>query len=339
MTMSRLQINYFQRRPREGFSFSLESIFEDVRNRLSDQIIARVYLCRCYNDGYYTKFINILEAAFRHKKGINHITGEVHFLNLLMKTKNVLLTIHDCGMMGRKKGLSKKIVKWLYLVAPIRKAAVVTAVSETTKREIIHYTGCDPEKIKVVPVAVDPLYKPSPKLFNSLKPVVLHIGTGPNKNLPRLIEALAGISCHLKIIGKLSDEHFNALNEHRIDYSNAYNISNEELLENYRGCDIMAFVSTFEGFGMPIVEANAVERVVVTSSTSSMPEVASNAACLVDPYDVQSIRNGILRVISDEAYRDGLIENGRINKRRFDADLIANQYFDLYKIIAGGQAL
>ena len=328
---NKIAVNFFQRRPRSGFSFSVEFIFEDIRKRLADKIVANLFLSRCYNDGFYTKIINIIEAAFRQNKDINHITGEVHFLNLLMNKRRVLLTILDCGMMPRKKGLAKKIVNWLYLSAPVKKANIVTAISEVTKQEIIHYTKCNPDKIRVIPVAVNPNFQPAPKTFNKEKPVVLHIGTGFNKNLMRLIEALKGIDCHLTIVGKLNEEYLEMLKVNDVEYSNEYNISNDRLLEKYLECDIMVFVSTFEGFGMPIVEANAVERVVVTSNISSMPEVAGKAACLVDPYNVAAIRSGILKVINDDTFREGLIHNGRVNKLRFEPGKIAEMYYDLYK--------
>jgi glycosyltransferase involved in cell wall biosynthesis len=326
----KIHVNFFQRRPRKGFSFSVEYIFEDIRKRLADKIVATVYISRCYNDGYYTKIVNIIEAAFRREADVNHITGEVHFLNLLMKKENVILTVLDCGVMPRKKGLARKIVKWLYLTAPVNRSKYVTAISEVTKQEIIGYTNCNPDKIHVIPVAIDPLYIPFPKAFNKNKPCILHIGTGFNKNLLRLIESIEGINCRLSIIGKLSDEHLKALKENNIEYENEYNISNERLFEKYKECDIVAFVSTFEGFGMPIVEGNAVERAVVTSNVSSMPEVAADAACLVDPYDVRSIKGGILKVIEDDIYREKLISNGKLNRLRFDADAVAAMYHDLY---------
>lgn len=327
----KIKVVFFQRRPRQGFSFSLEYIFDDIRNRLKNKIDAEIKISKYFNDGYFTKFYNIVEAGFRQGKSINHITGEMHFLNLLMNRKRNILTILDCGMMERKTGLAKVIVKWLYLTLPIKKTRFITAISEITKQQIIYYTNCPASLITVIPVAVDPIFKPQPKVFNQTKTNILHIGTGPNKNLFRLIEALDGINCELTIIGKLGDEMIEKLKRHSIEYNNAVGISQAELLQKYLNCDILAFISTFEGFGMPIIEANCIERVVLTSNISSMPEVAGNAACLVDPYDVDDIRKGILKLISNEPYRTQLIENGKKNRLRFDGEKIAASYFELYQ--------
>lgn len=330
---NKINVTFFQRRPRVGFSFSIEAIFNDVRKRLRDRINVSIRTCRFYNDGILTKLYNIVEAGFRQGNCINHITGEVHFLNLLMKRRTVLLTIHDCGFVHRKRGFSRRFVTLLYLTLPVRKSKFITAVSEQTKQQIITYTHCDPEKIVVIPVAVNEYFQPHPKTFNETKPVILQIGTSYNKNLLRLIEALKNISCHLIIVGKLTAEHLNALQAHNIEYSNEYNISNERLLQKYIECDILSFVSTFEGFGMPIVEANIIERVVITSDISSMPETANDAAHFVDPFNVDDIRKGIITLITDKLYREKLLQNGRENRKRFNADNIANLYFKVYKMM------
>ncbi len=329
----KIEVTFFQRRPHEGFNFSLEYIFNDIRERLKDQITATVKICGLHNNGYLTKLYNIVEAGLRQSKTVNHVTGELHFLNILMKKSTVVLTVLDCGMVHRKKGLAKWFIKSLYLSWPVKQSHYITSISEETKQEIIKYTGCNPNKIIVIPVAVNDIYQPYPKTFNESKPVILHIGTGYNKNLMRLIKALQGIPCHLTIVGKLEQNYLHSLRENKIDFSNEYNISNERLLEKYRECDILSFVSTFEGFGMPIVEANAVERVVITSNISSMPEVANDAACLVNPLEADDIRKGILKIIHDREYRSQLIEKGRVNKQRFNADVIANSYFAVYQKI------
>ena len=124
------------------------------------------------------------------------------------------------------------------------------------------------------------------------------------------------------------------LESNRIVYKSNMDLTDEEMVEKYKQADIIAFVSTYEGFGMPIIEGNAVGRVVVTSNILSMPEVAGNAAHLVNPYDVKSIRSGILKVIEEDAYRAELIENGFGNRKRFESSSIANQYYEIYKGLA-----
>lgn len=325
------EVQLFLRKPRPAFNFSFEQIFDDLQKRLGQKVNFSVIHCPLFNAGPFSMVINLLYAAFAQRKGLRHITGELHFLNLLMPRKKVLLTIHDCGMVYRKQGLARWLVNLVYLRWPVRRATIITTVSNTTKQEVIRLSGASSADIRVIPVAVNAIFQPYPKAFASDKPVILHIGTAPNKNLNRLIEALAGIRCHLRIIGRLEAQHHEALAKHGISWSNGYNLSQSEMLREYQACDILAFVSTFEGFGMPIVEANCVERVVVTSNISSMPEVAGNAACLVDPFSVPTIRAGILKVIEEEHYRSALIENGRINKLRFDPDSIAGQYYEVYK--------
>jgi glycosyltransferase involved in cell wall biosynthesis len=82
---------------------------------------------------------------------------------------------------------------------------------------------------------------------------------------------------------------------------------------------------------MPIIEANTVGRVVITGNTSSMPEIAGNAAHIVDSYRVEEIRSGIMRLIQDDTYREQLIQNGYENCKRFDKEKIATQHYELYR--------
>lgn len=270
--------------------------------------------------------------AFFYRRDVNHITGDVHYINLLFPAHNTLLTVHDCGILKHLTGIRFKMVKRIWFTFPARHAAWITVNSEATKQDLLKYIHYDPDRIKVIYICVGDQYKPYDRVFNTTKPVILQVGTAANKNLNRIIPALEGIPCRYIIIGRPGEEIKSLLAKHVIDYQCIERaLSEDELLREYQNCDILSFVSTLEGFGMPIVEANAVGRAVLTANTSSMPEIAGDAAHLVDPYDIEGIRAGFMKIISDTGYRNQLIQNGFRNVRRFDKHHIAEQYFSLYR--------
>lgn len=271
--------------------------------------------------------------ARRHQGDINHVTGDVHYITCFLNRRRTILAIHDCEILERTSGVKGWILWALWFWLPEKRCRAIVAVSEETKSAILSYLGCDPDKIVVIHDPVTDLFQPSPKPFSKKRPRLLQIGTKNNKNLDRVAEALRGLACDLVIVGPLSDSQRKTLNVNGIAYVNRRGLSDLELLDEYVTSDVLVFASTYEGFGLPIVEANAVGRPVVTSKISSMPEVAGDSACFVDPFDVSSIRNGIRRVIEDSEYREQLILKGFSNWKRFHPERISAQYAELYRKI------
>ncbi|MDJ1484993.1 glycosyltransferase family 1 protein [Cytophagaceae bacterium YF14B1] len=324
-----MKVVFFQRNPGTKL-FSIEILFKSIRNSLPSFIEATTIVSSKVNSGITKKLYNILEVLFRPQGDINHVTGDVHYLTFFLKKNKTILTIHDINLMYSTNALKKAVHRWFWLKIPMYRSGMVTVISQTTKNELLKHVDYPEDRIRVIYNCISPHFTPHPKAFTKSKPVLLHIGVKPNKNLSRLIPALEGISCALRIIGQPSSDMLALLEKHRIDYSWKSNLTDEEVLQEYIQSDMLVFVSTFEGFGLPIVEANMVERPVVTSNISSMPEIADNAACLVDPFDISSIRKGILRVIEDDEYREQLLENGRVNRERFTPRSIAHLYSELY---------
>jgi glycosyltransferase involved in cell wall biosynthesis len=229
------------------------------------------------------------------------------------------------------KGLKYNIFKYFWYTIPNNRTAKFTAISQATKDDVIKYTECKENKVSVVYVSINSQFSKKEKLFNASEPRILQIGTAPNKNIERLLDALKGIPCELVILGKVQPNILETLKSYKIKHEIIdRRLSDEEVVMEYQKCDILTFVSTLEGFGMPIVEANAVGRVVITGNVTSMPEVAGNAAHLVDPFSIEDIRNGLLKLINDTSYRNLLIDNGYTNCQRFKIETITKEYESLY---------
>jgi glycosyltransferase involved in cell wall biosynthesis len=267
------------------------------------------------------------------KADIYHVTAAINYIVLLLPRKKTVLTVPDIGhYMSELKSIKRWIYKWLWLILPIRAARGVTAISEETSRNIVKHLHIAGNRcIEIIECCHSAILKPVKKPFADGCPVVLQVGTQPYKNVPRLVEALKGLRCHLVLIGSLDDEIKQKLARNGVSYENHVGITHEEIYKRYVECDIVSFVSLSEGFGVPIIEAQAVGRPLITADISPLCDVAGAGACLVDPLDVSQIRAGIQRIIGDETYRNQIIECGFQNVSRYSPATISSQYLALYK--------
>jgi glycosyltransferase involved in cell wall biosynthesis len=306
---------------------------EEVFNILIKEIQGIIQVELPYSGASWLNIYKNIRFAKQNKNGVNHITGDTHYIAIVLG-KQTILTIHDVGSAKQKNRIKNFFVKIVWFWLPALCVSKITVISEFTKNELSSMVPFAKQKIQVIPNPVNPKITYIKQAFNSVCPVILHIGTKENKNLPRTINALINISCKFIIIGNLSPEQRELLNQSQMNYENYFDLDYSEIVNWYNKCDIVSFPSTYEGFGVPVLEGNAAGRPVVAGDIPSIREVAGNAVCLVNPYSVESIRNGFQKIIKDVGYRELLVLNGFENIKRFSPNKIAGQYKKLYKEVA-----
>ena len=333
--MTTLQVTYFQRKRRIS-SYSLEFVFENLRHLLNGHVQPCVRIAPFLSNGLFRRLAIMLDAKL-HEGMINHVTGDINFACILLRSKRTVLTILDVGDAHSRHGIRGVLLRAIWYRLPSHRCAIVTTISEASKQDIVQITGCKPEKVVVIPIGVSEIFTNCPERDRNAAPRILQVGTSPNKNLKRVVAALRSIECTLVIIGELDADQRDYLRRSEIRYENHVSLTTEELFAEYCNASLVVFASLYEGFGMPIVEAQSVGRAVITSDTSSMPEVAGKGACFVDPTSVDSIRHAILKVLNDERYRGELVRQGLVNVARFDARQVAREYLAIYEKIAKNQ--
>lgn len=279
--------------------------------------------------GIFSILFNLIFLT-RFKNGLFHITGDVHYAILALPKDRTILTIHDLVFLHTYKGLRRRLLKWIFLDLPVKKAKYITTISEKSKQEILDYTNCDPEKILVIPNPVDPIFSTSTSSTSSTSSTILFLGTKPNKNLEISIAALFGLDIHLRIIGELSRKQKEMLGKFNIQYSSDFSISPEQLASEYSNADIILFPSTYEGFGLPVIEGFQAGKPVITSNISPMKEVAGDGALLADPTSIASIRDHVIKLLADQQLQTQLVAAGKEKVKQYQPGFIAEAYQQLW---------
>ena len=265
---------------------------------------------------------------------IHIITPSEAYLLPFLQGKRII-TYHDLGTVFSARNRIFKIArKFLHILPSKYFADEITFVSEQTKNEYINVTGYKKrERLHVIYNAYDERLIPTNSIRKNDKFTILSVGTAKRKNLLSTIRAIRGLDIKLSIVGKLNEEQKLELKTNQIDYENMYDIAYEEIIEQYNRCDIVCFPTFYEGFGCPLIEANAMEKPIVAGDIPVLHEIGDKAAYFVNPNSVEEIRKAIVDLMENSSLRNMYIQAGKKNIERFAHSAIASDYGLLYKSV------
>jgi glycosyltransferase involved in cell wall biosynthesis len=257
------------------------------------------------------------------------------------------LLFRDHAPRSKKARLFPVFKRLMYEVG--RRADLIVAVSESTRRDILRELAIAPERhnrVVTIHEACDAAFHAGASPEPRTKPRILYVGRrDPYKNLTGLIAAFGkiragGVDAVLRVVGSDDPRYPEArrlAQELQLDphIEWAGYVHDRQLPDQYRAADVFALVSKYEGFGLTVLEAMGCGTPVVCGNTSSLPEVAGDAAILVDPADTNAIAAALTRVLTDPALAASMREKGLVHAARFSWRRAAEETFKTYETAAG----
>jgi len=289
----------------------------------------------------YVFFMELVLPFFLKKHKPDLLVSMEGFLSLLSNTPQMPV-VYDINFEHQPQDLKwqNRLYFRFFFKRFVRKATRVATISEYSKQDIASFYKVSPDKIDNVSCGINSNFNPlftneitSTRLkFTGGKPYFFFVGSmHPRKNIQRLIEAYTLFRktsvCDYKLVlagaiwwskSTIEDAYNNSPYKDDIIFTGR--LSEDELKRLLGSAFALSFVPIFEGFGLPIVEAFQSEVPVLCSNTTSMPEVAGNAAVLVDPFNIDAIAAGMKELFHDDALRGQLVQNGRFQKEKFTWD-------------------
>jgi glycosyltransferase involved in cell wall biosynthesis len=295
-------------------------------------------------------------AHLARRLGLDAVHDPTGTMSLLLTSAARILTIHDA--IPYTYPCSSTRLDWFihhaWLPWAVRAADAVLTDSARSREDIVTHLHVAPERVVVVPLAADRRFRPmeavevDPVLrrYGVERPYILYVGSlEARKNLPRLLEAYARLRqwsarWTLVIVGARrvkASPIFEAARRLCLEPHVRFTgyVDDDHLPALYAGADLFVFPSLYEGFGLPVLEAMASGTPVVTSNTSSLPEVAGDAALMVDPTCVEALAEAMQRVLSDENFRAALRQRGLQRAAGFSWERTARETVAVYEKVLG----
>ena len=325
----KIRVKFIFRKPDES-RHSIEELFGRIIENLPGNIIPlKKHLP--YHEGLKGKILN-LKFILKEKADVFHITGDTTYIAAVLPKSKFITTFHDLGSLQGQNKIKNYLLKLFWVKIPAKRSAFVTVISRKTEAELKQIVKLPDEKIKLINNCIDDSWTCTGE-ENKETTEILFIGTKKNKNLERTIRALSGLDIKLIILGKPDNEQKELLAKYGIKHEIHVNLSAEEVRSLYRSCNIVLFPSLYEGFGLPVLEAQATGRALITSNIEPMKSIASGGALLVNPYNEKEIREAVELLMTDKELKKQIINKGLENVKNYSCKAVAMQYAQLYKLL------
>lgn len=298
----------------------------------------------------------LVQPFLLNKSSFDVFHSPDHILPFLPIKARKIVTVHDLSFYKHPETFPRMKRSYKKLVTPgsLRRADRIIADSASTKKDIIDIFSMPADKIDVVHIGVGGEFRKitDGKVLSSLReerrlknPFLLFVGTlEKRKNIEGLVDAYIlavrenKIPHDLVVVGRkgwLYDGIFEKVRRQGFENKVRFicDAGQEELPLLYNLADLFVYPSVYEGFGLPVLEAMACGTPVITSDVSSLPEIAGEAAVLIDPYDIQALASCIAKVLNDETLKKDLSQKGLERARQFGWDKCARQTMEVYKSV------
>ena len=311
----------------------------------------------------------VVDVNTRHK--LLRILSEQIYLPRLLKRQGVNLLFSPCNIGPRFLSVPLVItlfdLHWLRfpeLFSPLRlaylrraltwsarKAEAVLTISENSKKDLINLLSVPEEKITVTYVGLDPLFREIPekselqelrRRYGLKDRFILSVGQlHKRKNIPGLLQAYQRLAAHsplnvqLVLAGGEGDgaaevrEAVRQIGRDRVVFTGC--LPDEDLLRFYHAAECLVYPSFYEGFGLPVLEAMACGCPVITSNSSSLPEVAGGAALLIDPHRIETITEALVSLLANPVLSQSLIQKGLEQARKFTWEAAARRTLEVFE--------
>ena len=322
------EVKIFIRKKAETHHNSIERFAISLKNLSNNKNLrVRVIKCPVISKGFL-KRLYLIVWSFFNQGDVNHILGDINFISILMNKNKTINTFLDCRLLNEFTGFKRWVYKLFWFQLPLATTKYNTFISKFTMLQIQKNINKKINKVEIIPVPLVDNF--SFKINNNKKKKILILGTLRHKNIKNMLLGIRNLNIDLTIVGMLDEKLKLLCKKNNILLNNFVSVSNRKIKELLKENDVLLMVSKYEGFGMPIIEAQSSGMAVITSNLEPMKSVAGKHGLFVNPNRPQEIKKILKKLLSNKDYFLKNVIHGKHNSSKYGSNFINKKYQKLY---------